>query len=446
MKAAAEENRPAQEERILLAEGRGVDPGTGLMLRRNGRAADPVPVRLAAGTVVSPVPENTEYRLFFYTDEVDRRYIDTYCYAPEGNWASYRPEPSLAAWRRGRTVLEETGWYRFELRAESVPEGGNFAVAADRSACVPEQPAPWIAREAERLAERAEASGREGLRFFLLADTHHTAGDIWPDTLRSLELSAARLRPEFLVHLGDLTDGMYELSQTKQLAAEVLAGLRGVCRQVFLCLGNHDENYFRGNAAVMDKKQSAEFYLGSSRPYGCTDLPEHRLRLFFLDSFDPRRKQRYGFSLKEYLWFRRRLKDTPEGYRILVFSHVPPHPEIHVWSDRIRLGPQMLGLLERYGRQRGRRVLGWIHGHSHADQVWRGAGVPVIGIGCGKLECFPEYKPKGSCVSARQRGTASQELWDAAVIPDGEDCVLLFRYGAGEDRRIVPEETEAAAE
>ena len=132
-----------------------------------------------------------------------------------------------------------------------------------------------------------------------------------------------------------------------------------------------------------------------------------------------------------------------DGWRVLVFSHVPPLPEIHVWSREIRHGRAMLRALEALARSGRNPVLGWIHGHNHTDQIIQPGRVPVIGIGCSKLESFPEHKPEGSRTWPRKPGCPEQELWDAVLIPDGENRLYLFRYGAGADRRVPEPERRA---
>ena len=158
--------------------------------------------------------------------------------------------------------------------------------------------------------------------------------------------------------------------------------------------------------------------------------------LLFLDSFDPDEKERYGFSAEEVRWVRRTLRFVPRGYRVLIFSHVPPLAEIHVWSDTIRNEKRMLRCVQRFHARRNGAVLAWIHGHSHADQVYEKLPFPVIGIGCAKLEDFREHKPEGSVTWERIRGTASQELWDVLLIHAGEGSLDFFRFGAGQDRHV----------
>ena len=414
----------------------GVDGTTGLLIAQPGLSVNEVPLRVLRGDRLCPRRSGLRYRLYFYDDEVDPKLIYTYCYSPDGNWASFTPETGMEDWREGETLIQKNGYVRLAFPTEGSDDCLDAFFCLHHTARELPEPS-WIAQEARRLSERVCAAQLpEGLRFFLLADTHCCVGGNWDDTLCSLRESAALIQPELLVHLGDLTDGIGSLRQTKHLASRVLDGLRSLGRPVYLCLGNHDENYFRGNPEQMEKRESAAWYLGREKPYYHVDLKAHRLRLYFLDSFDAQQKERYGFSRLEAVWFFFSLCRLPDSWRVLVFSHVPPLPQLHVWSKDIRLGRVMLRCLEHVAAKGKNPVLGWIHGHNHADQVSVFGRIPIISIGCSKLESFPEHKPEGAVTPSRKCGCPEQELWDTVLIPDHEDRLYLFRYGAGEDRCI----------
>ena len=81
-------------------------------------------------------------------------------------------------------------------------------------------------------------------------------------------------------------------------------------------------------------------------------------------------------------------------------------------------------------------MLGWIHGHNHADQIYDKRAFPIIGIGCSKIEDFLEHKPEGAVTYSRQQGGETQELWDLLVIHPSKMSMDFLRFGAGEDRHV----------
>ena len=409
-----------------------MDPETGTLCWVPGRQCNYEPVRVDAGEEIRPDRPGMKFMLFRYGTVPERKWIEEYAYAPERNWLPILPGQE-EVWHEAPVRLEESAYVRIVLEGPERYEYLEDCFAINRRT-EPEEK-EWIDAEADRLLERIrEAKLPKGIFFLLLSDTHYAAGGIWKDSVRSMKAVMKALPAEGIIHLGDLTDGMYPKKITKQYASRVLEDMKNLGKPLFLCLGNHDANYFRGNKERFSPAESAEFYLGRKSPRYVQDFPEHRLRLIFLDSFDPERKERYGFSFAAMLWFWITVFLTKRSRRILVCSHVTPVKELHVWSKDILRGSRMMKILTR----RKKQVLGWIHGHSHADQVFLDAEVPVVGIGCGKLEYFLEHKPEGSVTWPRRDGEASQELWDVLFIPDEGKEVRFFRYGAGNDRVIAP--------
>ena len=418
----------------LLCADTGVDRQNGRLCPEAGKACNYDPIVVNAGDHIRIKTEGVRYRLFRYGTEPEKRWIEEYEYAPEGNWFPFL-ENQDQTWYDSELIADESAYCRFVLQGV---EGCTFLEdVVEFSRVKRTEKKEWISREVQHLTDRIDREKLpKGLSFVLLSDTHYAIGGNWKDTFQSIKEAKDRLNPAGIIHLGDLTDGMYPLNVTKSFASRVLTDLRSLRRPLYLCLGNHDANYFRGNTEQLSKKEQAAFYQRRRKPYYYQDFRKQRIRLVFLDSFDPERKQRYGFSLQQYLWLRRILRRTKRSWHILVFSHVTPVAKLHVWSDDILRGEKMLRLLA----QRKEQVLGWIHGHSHADQVYLQTPFPVIGIGCGKQESFQEHKPEGSVTYPRKADTPEQELWDVLYLPEDGSKLFFFRYGAGKDRIIERKE------
>ena len=419
---------------IVYKAGKTADPETGLLAVCEGVSISPEPVYLTAGAALSPKDPGLEYRLFYYSPEVDPDLIHKYTYQPESVWATYIREKSDDDWRKGESKTDEEGYYRIAVKGA---EPSDLSEVFDIRQELPEPDRSWMDGQLDDAEKRAKAHihGKESV-FFLLTDTHYSAGCIWPDTEYSLVKMADRIKPDAVIHLGDITDGLTPLDITKRFASRVIGGLKRLGAPLYICLGNHDANYFKGNTDVMTTAECAAFYMDRSKPYFSVDMEEHKLKLFFLDSFAPFRKERYGFSTGEMIWFVKELLGTPKGWRILVFSHVTPQASIHVWSESILNGEMMLRLFGKLGMRGGRKALGWICGHNHSDQMIKSHGIPIISVGCAKLEDFPEFKAYGSTTFARTEKTGDQELWDILIVDDETDNVEFVRFGAGRDRVI----------
>lgn len=416
---------------------READAKSGLLTISPGIGINFLPFPVQAGTRLIPTDSQRQYKLFFYTPDIPPELIHTYFYQQEANWTTYAPERSLLSWQTGEWISPEGGYIR--IAVQSPPE--NAAIqdlfsfeppyASDES--VPN----WMYREIDGLFHRSQICRTEGdVAILLLTDTHYTVGGIWPDTLKSLRLAADRLHPDAMVHLGDFSDGMLPGKLTQILAERMLIQLKEICEPLWCCLGNHDWNYFRGNPERMTRSACAKLYQGKDTPWYNVDFPDEKLRVLFMDTFDPEESNRYGFSKEQIRWLKHMLRTTPQGTKLLVFSHIPPVAEIHVWSDTIRNGEKVLKILERFHRWHGHAVLGWIHGHNHADQIYDKRAFPIIGIGCSKIEDFLEHKPEGSMTYPRQKGEKTQELWDLLLIHPSKMSMDFLRFGAGKDRHV----------
>lgn len=181
----------------------------------------------------------------------------------------------------------------------------------------------------------------------------------WEDTLSNMQEVAAKTNLDGIIHLGDITDGMVSKEVNLDYIKRVINGMKTLEIPIYVILGNHDSNYFYNNADKFSEKEQYEYYLKDSNKlnkclYYYKDIEEIKVRFVFLHSFDYQEHIRYGFSDEEVIWFEKILNETNNEYRILIFSHVPPLPEIHFWSDKIRNSKKMMEIAEKYIIQGGR--------------------------------------------------------------------------------------------
>ena len=420
-----------------------VDSQTGLLVNDMDYWTNWEPIELGAGSTIVRAHEGYRYRVSLYKGAYDESLVKTYAYDVESNWTTFCAQVPEEGWQTGSYTFEQPCFARItvqridgfqavrELRLDEVVD---LQVVQPQE---PSQPA-WAQAEIERVANRvAELREPGDLVLVELSGIHYSTGCIWPQTARNVRAVCKRIKPAAIVQLGDVSDGLTPASVMRSFAQRVLGDLDGCGVPVFSCIGNHDVNRFRGNTQQLSKQECSQLYVGRAIPWYYQDFSHARVRCVFLDSFDPARKQRYGFSERQVWWLRRVLHKTPRDWKVLVFSHVPPLAEIHYWSDVIFNGPRMMGILERFDKRRPGSVLGFVHGHSHVDQVYWKQSFPNVSMGCAKLEDFEERKPEGSFTPARQLGTASQDLWNVLVVKPRENRLCWVRFGAGDDDEVI---------
>ncbi len=396
------------------------------------------------------------YAVATYDEKPDGTLIYTYCYAPDMNWASYNHDMVERGFIGRDYVFEDERFFRVmltrldggDIPREAENEGILKFVSPKGSSGIPgvyyhdeiNQTCTEIARERENVAAP--------LTIALIADTHYAPGTTWENSLCNIKAVHDRIHFDNIVHLGDLTDGMGSKLLTKHYADHVMNGLRQMGIPTYLTLGNHDTNYFRGNPEAYSLPEQFDAYYSGKDPtdtvrsgadlWYYVDRYPQKLRMIFLGSFDVSEKDRYGFWEEEIAWVEKTLKQTPDDWCAIVFSHVPLLPEMHYWTKAIRNSNKLLTLLEEFNGT-GNRMLGYIHGHNHCDQIETKHGFPIISTGANKLEYFTYYKPEGSITYKRIPGTASEDLWDTLVIDTENRKLKFIRFGAGDNRFIQPE-------
>ena len=371
-----------------------------------------------------------EYQLFSYALRTGDWLIYTYSYQQEENWSTYIVEDSIIEWSQRTYDFKAPCCFRLCVRKcngkplEAVP---SWRELFDFEPGISEEHIwqEYFQEESRKTVETVrKLKTTDSFSMMLLTDSHYVNYGTWEDTAYNLKKTAEQVYPDMVVHLGDLTDGMLPEKVTKEYSSRIMRELNAIGVPVYICLGNHDSNYFKNNLEEMTEKECSEWYLNREKPYYYVDVPERKLRMLFLFSFDQHEVIRYGFPKEEIEWVRKILEELTEGWQVLVFSHVPPLPEIHFWSDKIRNGEEMMKVLEEYHNAHNGAVLAYIHGHNHAEQIYTERAFPIISIGCNKLEDFKDKKPEGSYTCDRKRDTVTHDLWDILVLNQEERWIL----------------------
>ena len=455
---------------------------------------------LADGCLIGESPYHMATELFYpvskgdHIECVDRRYVFavatfeakreekylyTHDYKCDSAWVVYRQDLTPDSYSRKSYEFKEDGFCRICVKkadgseitqadAEAVNDILHFYVLEKEyvpKECFLQEIADTV-EKVEEIGLSKDSSGdgagcRDGqcelLRLCLLTDSHYTVNGTWQDTVDNIGKTINALKEQQLavkedmrkrsdvygsssmidgiVHLGDFTDGMTSKKVTSLYVENMLEDLRKNCVPVHVTPGNHDANYFRGNKQRFSKEEQLQLF-GLENEYYYADYEKAKIRCLFLASYDADVPVRYGFSNEQVEWVRETLYETPLGYKVLVFSHEAPLEDLDYWARLIRNGRKMMDVLEEYNAREDAQILAYIHGHTHAEHVYRGSSFPIISIGCNKCEYYPEKKPEGAHAYMRQPGTVTQDLWDVLVVDSQAQKLHFVRFGAGEDRTV----------
>lgn len=332
--------------------------------------------------------------------------------------------------------------------------------------------------ERRRTAEDTlRAAGPGTLRFAFVTDTH--LSDTGDDTRENIRAVDELVGYRFVLHGGDFLNGYNPPKLTERLYGEEASAYAAAIRanKLFPVQGNHDgyrdETYLRQD---VPNAKPDPWYHGITRfvdgypettllgddPFYYADFSECQVRLIVLASmeytFCPETKDyRHwsGFSERQCLWFCNEAIAVPDGWTILVTSHIPP---ISVYLN----DPEHEGMAARNGRaladllcamkRRGRidvfgkrfdfsscgvSVAAWLYGHIHGDCDRGYKELPMVTT-ASQTAYIPQLwgMEYGGFPSPRILGEPSQDCWDSVVLNPAARTLSLFRFGAGEDRRI----------
>ena len=395
--------------------------------------------------ISAEIRENRIYDLYLqrFSLSVQSEWIHTYCYAADEVWGEVKEV----------TPLQEDGDFTFTrheaVRIMALRRDGRKLNHEEKLALW--QSCNWRKQGTATLMYRdkiirivetvKKIRKPNDIVLAVMTDTHYTIGGNWKLLVACLrEFSQSSL--DGIVHLGDFTDGMVPKQATFQYVQSMLSDLEKLKRPFYAVLGNHDANYLQNNSERLSLVEQVSLYQQltepykreTKQPYYTFDLGD-RVRCFALFSFNVDEEHRYGFDLAQIDWLRQELSLVPANNKILVFSHIAPLLRLDAWAKKIRGSEELMTVLETHQRQYG-NIMAFIHGHTHADYIYREAAFPIVSIGCAKCEDMLVHKPKGFFTPRRQWGTYTENLFDIMVVSPTRNDVYFLRVGAGESRSL----------
>lgn len=396
-----------------------------------------------------------EYLYAFYTMRWQEDYIYSYAYQQEQNWADYSRGLSEAeGYTQKDASFTQKGYIRISIRrkdgkglkgedVESV-----YQIVEVEHTGVYEQNFTALQDVNREIIQTVDTirhyQNENTLTFTLLTDSHMTVNGTWQDTAATVKAVDDEIRPEGIIHLGDLEDGTLEKEYCRYYKDVVLNDLRTIQPKVYLTVGNHDTNYFRNNPDILSEEEIYDYYIKDISAAGKTekqlwyyeDYKKQKLRMYFLHSYDHKEPLRYGYSVQEISWLMENLDTLPDDYHVIIFSYEAPIARLDYWVSEVRNGEMLLTGLEKWHNAHGRRIMAFVHGHTHADYIYQERVFPIISVGCSKCEYFIDKKPEGAATYRRIRHTVTQELWDTLIIDTKEKTLRFIRFGAGVDREL----------
>lgn len=248
--------------------------------------------------------------------------------------------------------------------------------------------------------------------------------------------------------LGNQAD--YTQDDTNYVISRLRRYLMASNDRVYMVPGNHEgpgggvpknSNY---GCALM---QSDEFTVrNDDDPWYYADYPHVNVRVLFLatNTYEDGATV-WGVSDKQLAWIRATLASVPQGWSVMVFSHIGTFDEADFRTNRAETAAALNafhGHTGDYADATG-RVIAWFCGHEHIDWVATAdislCEFPVIVTTASGIFDYGGDIPAdwvGAASPERIDGSSTQDAWDTIIYKPNEKKLYTIRFGAGSDREL----------
>lgn len=285
------------------------------------------------------------------------------------------------------------------------------------------------------------------LTFFYVTDIHayfvEGMETLYKNSIENMRYLLTEVPCDGVVNLGDSIEG-YPLAATAINYGYLISNeFRKIGIPYYSVIGNHDDNRYHYDTTDerLTVPQRYQILVNPTRKVVAdatglnfyVDYPEFNLRVICLNGVSD---YTYKFTTDTCTWFSSVALDTPDGYGVLVNSHIAPSSSWNYNNTNPTNGSTIVSALTTYAGSKD--VLGLICGHNHVDCQFT-TPFPGMTLGCNKFTNTngDESKwPTGAVLPQREAGTATEDLWTVAVIRPNSRKINLVRFGAGSDYEI----------
>lgn len=322
---------------------------------------------------------------------------------------------------------------------------------------------PYFSDEiADTLAKVKKRQNSSSVTLGLITDMHYRGLEIVSGSAPSFApysplaaiLTIKRLgemvRLDNIMCLGDSIDGRQWVGRAMLDANDISEFFSFTDVPLLYSIGNHDDNRYYSKDGGDRRLTQGEIYsyfvqqvdertsLGGAMN-GCNyyrDDARHNIRFIILMSIDF--SGAYNFTSATRTWLTNTLGSMPQGYKAIIFTHVPPPPAQNWSGTEYTGGVATASILS----ENSDKIICVFDGHTHLDNVYLSPYVSV-NLCCQKVynstyagNPVGSTAPEGAWWPVREAGTKNEILWDTVVLNQDEGLLSCIRVGAGVDRYI----------
>lgn len=402
-----------------------------------------------------------------------------------------------AIMNKGVSVPETSSLSRYAGYIDDIEQSGGGGASE-----IVDNPAYFYDECVDTVKKINELRNNNTFVMFFITDSHvYTSSNnmqYLDAQLASMYAIARMIKPDLVVHGGDMTNGSEKKSITIGYTDHIVESMREIGgTNTLILIGNHDGNTVQpansGRDNETERISESEMltmyrswndgftYAGSGYQggnfYGYKDYANLGLRVIRLHSYREKKNDRsydggqgqnWGYYDDELTWFTNVALNTDKT--ILIVCHQTLSPVLQGYAESAEIphnGMQMQQAVDNWlNADASHRCAGVIHGHVHWDYSAKGKGTFTVidhntkarvsrtgshgnfyehGMGFANyLTSFSasnatptsSYRdvPANAIVYGRKMNSTTQGLWTAVIVDTHEETINLVRFGAGNDR------------
>ena len=410
-------------------------------------------------TVQVPLEPEAKYTMQDFSEEIKYSYLFLYLYASDGTYIDrlgYFPDRQPIA---TYTMPVNVGYVRFTIYGptrpqldmlpkkmvflkantmpgyispnvidmsmideDSIPES---KIHFNEQYVVPDYYKQHIAEKAARVKELANGCAAYGDVFIFITDEHWTRNQ--QNSLSLIKYLEENVNIPRLFSGGDETDaaGGGFCSQVR----DVFHG------KIYHVVGNHE--YFlhsTGSQLYYDFDSFNDDQIGNlDRHYFYVDNRQQQIRYIILNSFCEMDETSVGatpgYEQEQLDWLRDTALDVPEGWTILVFTHM--FMNVTMVGNTLSMtsyAQACMNVLDQY--EGNGTIAAVIQGHTHRDRLaTTPSGIPVIITTCDKNWQWISSTGDPDLLVDRSSGTIREQAFDVMILNKKERTITAVRIG-----------------
>ena len=316
---------------------------------------------------------------------------------------------------------------------------------------------PYSDKEKDVIIKMSSLQSQNSIKFILHTDNHCNTNINKVMTLRHCEEYAKLAEAfglDFHINLGDVFINGSTIENKRNLSEMVLKMQNSFVPFLYV-LGNHevwtgygelDYNYVYGATGRFNRYISKKYNeLDSDKLYYYFDNDIQKVRCYVLNSSSI---GYWGFSDLQIEWMSRTIDDMPDGYKIVIFTHIPffqgaMHSTEKNSKVPVGLPTNSSTLRNMLLGKEGLKIISVINGHMHWDLVVYDDELDCPFI-CTTSEKFEDVSTQTKWAipnqlplcPEREKGNYSEYAADIYNISSTSSTIDILRFGAGKSRKI----------